>query len=109
MAILFVPVMLGKTMLVVFPLWKLHQLVKQNVSSPDNAFPTATQWWLVSYIALCLWFTYLIAEGEQGWQRRFIAQIDWLQYPLAAALTFPVAVLAFYLKRWCYRFLERDQ
>jgi hypothetical protein len=89
----------GNAFVGAYLLWKLHEVVKQDVSTPDNAFQTATQWWLLSYVTLSLCMIpgfWLPRANLLHW---ITQKIGLIQFPLIMGLTFPVALLAFYLKR----------
>ncbi|MCB2408485.1 hypothetical protein [Hymenobacter lucidus] len=88
-------------------LWLLHRVVKQDVSTPDNAFQAATRCWLIGYVVLwlCIALDYFLPQANL--LHPFTKRIGWVQFPLIMLLTLPLALLAFYLKRWHYQALQK--
>lgn len=90
----------------VLPLWALHRMVTHDVVTEDGAWQAGTKWWLNSYRILCFWIIVIPWTDKQLIKMSWKA--EWIQLLFAALFTFPIGLVAFYLKKNKYSSAKKN-
>jgi hypothetical protein len=89
----------------VLPLWWARWIVERDISISGKAASVGMNWWVYSYTILCVGLVLLptklpssivLAEGE----------LEYLNYVVAALVTFPIGLAAFKIQRFRYRHIR---